>query len=192
QRHGHCGSHGVRRRSGKARRNQNRRKVYIGQIAHRQQAIAHDPEHQDPEHDQGGHHGPANEEFGDVHDYSPRARGFWEFCAVPVLLPVVDGVTAACFNSTLAPGTNRNCPSVTTRSPGVRPLSTTACPSLLRLTITGRVSTVMSGLTTKTNCPCCPFWIACEGITIAFGWLARVKTTSTNCPGHRRRSGLAN
>ena len=39
----------------------NRRKVDVGQIAHRKRAIARDPEQQDPHHHQRGHHRPLDE-----------------------------------------------------------------------------------------------------------------------------------
>ena len=44
----------------------------------------------------------------------------------------------------------------------------TAWPPAVRFTLTGRASTVMSGLMTKMYCPCCPVFTAAAGTTIAF------------------------
>ena len=41
--------------------------VHVGQVAHRQSAIASHAEQHDPQHDQRGHHRPANKDFRDVH-----------------------------------------------------------------------------------------------------------------------------
>src|SRR5204862_4134695 len=54
-------------------------------------------------------------------------------------------------------------------------------------TITSLSSAVLSGLTTNTEEPCWPLCTAEDGTTIAFGSVASVVTTLTNCPGHRRR-----
>src|SRR5439155_7593583 len=108
--------------------------VDVRYIAHRQQPVGHDAEEQDADHDEGRHDGTLDEQIGDVHGRFSVA-----------------GPPAAGFSSTLAPGTSRICPSVTTFSPGCTPLSITdSCPRV-RPTTTGRDSTVESGRTTKTN-----------------------------------------
>src|SRR5690349_8119505 len=53
--------------------------------------------------------------------------------------------------STFEPCIRRGCPSVTTTSSGLSPLSTTATPLTARVDTTGRTSTVESRFTTYTN-----------------------------------------
>src|SRR5207247_11280339 len=79
--------------------------------------------------------------------------------------------------SPFAPGTSRSWPSVTTRSPARRPCSMMVSAPRRVPGATGRDSTVASGFTTKTNGPCWPGWIACDGTTIAVR-LVNVSTTS--------------
>src|SRR6185503_9659897 len=93
---------------------------------------------------------------------------------------------------TRAPGTSRICPSVTTVSPAVAPLASTVSLPFSRDTVTGRTSTVLSGLTTNTYGPCCPVWTAAAGTTTAFKSDDSVTRTLTYWPGHRRRSAFGN
>src|SRR5438105_4967251 len=57
-----------------ARRDRDRRIIHAGQIAHRQEAIADDSEEENAGHDQRGHDGAADEEFGDAHGEENRRR----------------------------------------------------------------------------------------------------------------------
>ena len=104
-----------------------RREVHRRQVAHRQQAVGHHPEHGDAQHQQGGGDRPLDEQLGNVHDpafASPAAR--WV---------------------TRPPGTSRRCPSVTTVSPASSPVAIIDSVPATRETVTARISTVWSGLT---------------------------------------------
>ena len=71
QRGGHCRGHGLGGGPGEIGGHQDSGKIHVGQIAHREVAIAHSPEDQDGQHDQGGHNRPADEELGEVHRAAP-------------------------------------------------------------------------------------------------------------------------
>ena len=78
----HRGGHGVRAGAGQGGADHDRGKIDVGQIADRQQAIAHDAEDQDAGHDQRGHDRPLDEDLGDIHDRSscaPVGRGLRTF-----------------------------------------------------------------------------------------------------------------
>ena len=64
---GHRRGHGLGGGPGEVGGYRDGGKIDVGQIAHRQIAIAHGPEQQDRQHDQGGHDRPADEELGEVH-----------------------------------------------------------------------------------------------------------------------------
>ena len=83
------------------------------------------PKNEEADHQQRGHHRPADERFGDVHE-----------------------ALAARPSVTLAPGERRSWPTVTTCSPAARPLATTVSSPSARATLMLRSSTVRSGLTT--------------------------------------------
>ena len=162
ERRRHRRRHGVGARAGQARRDLDGGEVHVGQVAHRQQAIGDDAEDEDARHDQRGHDGPPDEELG-----------------------------AHALTSTRAPGTSRSWPSVTTRSPAERPLVITVSRPSISPGVTGRDSTVRSGLTTKTYGPCCPVWMACDGTTRASVSVVSVRTTSANWPGQSALSVLS-
>src|SRR5262249_14932994 len=152
------GGHGFRSGAGKLRGDQDRRKVDVGQIAHRQTLIGHEPEEQDGAHAQRGEDRAADEECG-THD------------------------DLGALTSTRDPGTRRSCPSVTTRSPAPSPCSITRSRASRRPGFTGRASTVWSAFTTKTKGPFWPAWLAAPGTPAAFS-VVGVGITSTACPGH--------
>ena len=81
---------------------------------------------------------------------------------------------------------------MTTCSPARTPEVITESLPTTRDTVTLRKSAVRSGLTTKTYCPFCPVCTAALGISTAFLSVLSVRLTSANCPGHSRRSRLAN
>src|SRR5205823_4184838 len=120
-----------------ARVHRDDRVVDVGQVAHRQQAVADDAEQQDPDHHQRGRDRTADEDLGEVHCRVP-----------PPLAPPPAAPPPASRTSTFAPGPIRNCPSVTTVSPGLRPLAITASTSSERSTWTGRELVVESRLST--------------------------------------------
>ena len=95
---GHGGGHRLGAGAGKVRRDQDRRKIDVGEIAHRQALVRQGAEQQQGAHHEGRHDGTANEEIRNIHR---RSR----YPPVPFVA------------STLAPGTSRSCPSVTTFSP---------------------------------------------------------------------------
>src|SRR5262249_5092035 len=132
--------HRVRVGPGQTGRYRYGREVYIGQVADRQQAIAHDPEQEYPHHDQRGHYRPSDEQLGYTH---------WAVSLVMALAVLF-------LISTRAPGNRRSWPSVTTVSPATSPLSITVSVSLPLPRTTALDSTVLSCLTTYTNCPDCP------------------------------------
>ena len=115
---------------------------------------------------------------------SPESRAFRRARPRPPPARPVPSVTRD-------PGSRRRCPSVTTTSPGVRPFSTTISWSTRCAVMTGRCSTVESGLTTNTNWPSCPVWTACDGTTTAFGSVVSRRETRANWPGQSRRSLLS-
>ncbi len=99
ERRGHGCRHGFGVGAGQACRHTNGRKIDVRQFADRQRRIAKRAEDQQRRHDQDRHDRAADERFGNVHvrGLPPPACGF-------------EMVTSMS-------GTNRNCPSVTTRSP---------------------------------------------------------------------------
>ncbi len=156
-------------------RHRDRREVDVGQVADRQQPVGHAAEEQDAAHDERGHDGAADEELGDVHVLrAPRRR-------------------APPLTSTLAPGTRRSWPSVTTVSPAREPVVDHGLASRrMRATLTGRSSTVPVGLDDEhvlrpagRSAPPPP------GRRRGSRSSPRISVTSTNCPGHRRSSSLA-
>ncbi len=60
----------------------------------------------------------------------------------------------------------------------------------MRLTLTGRSSTVSSLLTTNTYWPCWLVWTAAAGTTTRFGSSPRITVKLTNWPGQRVSSSL--
>ena len=102
---------------GQARAHRDDGVVHVGQVAHRQLRVADDAEEQDADHHQRGGDRPPDEELGEVHG---RLFGL-----------DVSRTTRR------APGEMRNCPSVTTISPGSRPFEITALTSSERSTTTG-------------------------------------------------------
>ncbi len=58
---------------GSDRRDLNGGEIHVGQVAHRQEPVAHDPEEENAQHDEGGHDGPADEQLGDAHGVGPPA-----------------------------------------------------------------------------------------------------------------------
>src|SRR5207245_91242 len=164
------GRHGGGQRLGaRARKrggDRDRREDDVREMAQGQEPEAHDPEEQDGGHEERRQDRPSDEEFG-AHE-------------------VLGGLI-----STFAPGTSRSWPSVTTRSPARRPCSMMVSAPRRVPGATGRDSTVASGFTTKTNGPCWPGWIACDGTTIAVR-LVHVSTTSRNWPGQSALSVFEN
>src|SRR3989449_9157059 len=157
ERRRHGGGHRLGARARKRGGDLDRREVDVREIAHGQEPEAHDPEEQDGGHEERRQDRPADEEVG-AHEG-------------------LGGLV-----STFAPGTSRSWPSVTTRSPARRPCSMMVSAPRRVPGATGRDSTVASGFTTKTNGPCWPGWIACDGTTIAVR-LVNVSTPSRNWPG---------
>src|SRR5204862_8073203 len=91
----------------------------------------HRAAHEDAEHDQRRRDRSFDEQLGHVHEATLPAP--------------------ADLMLTRRPGTSRSCPSVTTVSPGCSPSLITDSVPFERATVTGRRSTVLSALPTKTN-----------------------------------------
>ena len=119
---GHGRRHRVGARAGKARRHQQCGEIHVRKVAHRQRPVGHEPEHRDRQHHQAGGDGPSNEDFGDVHF----------------------------LTCTRIPGARRSWPLLTTVSPGRNPFSISISEPIFVPFVTVRISTVSSGLTTKT------------------------------------------
>ena len=116
-----------------------RREIDLRQRGHRKQRIGRRSDEQNSRHQQGGRDRPRDKSAGKVHlDFLLRAG------------TIVGGqpLAAGLFTSTRAPGCRRYCPAVTTCSPAAKPSSTMATPLLTWPTLRGRVSAVLSGLTT--------------------------------------------
>ena len=111
--------HRVRVRAGELRLHLDSREIDIRQRVDRQQPISDDAEDQDTDHDQYGHHGPADKKLGNVHDARKSLPTF-----------------------TLVPGASRSWPTMTTCSPGCRPLATTVSSPSARAILIARISTV--------------------------------------------------
>src|SRR5439155_8968689 len=118
-------------------RHRDRREVHVREIAHRQEAIRHQPEHENAEHDERRRHRTANEESRDAHRTGSDPP--------PALVSVVGPPRI----STLAFGVRRSCPSVTTSAPAGTPAITVRLSSV-RSTVTGWVAAVPSLFTTNT------------------------------------------
>ncbi len=117
ERRRHRGGHRLGAGARQRRGHLDRREVDVGQIAHRQQAEAHDAEEQDRAHQERREDRAPDEELC-VHDaFGGRA-------------------------SMRAPGTSRSWPSVTTRSAGFRPFSTIVSAPSRTPGVTRRDSTV--------------------------------------------------
>src|SRR3954465_4689666 len=155
---GGAGSEAATRTGGKGGRHLDGGEIHVGQIAHGQVAVGLDAEEQDPGHHQRGHDRTLDERLGDVHVPLPAAPP---------------------FTCTFVPGESRSCPSVTTTSPGLSPLSITASFSSELPTVTARDSTVPSCFTTKAYCPCWPRWMATAGATTASCCSPSFKVTRT-------------
>src|ERR1019366_4299646 len=153
------GGHRLGARSRKRRGHLDGRKVYVRQVRNREEPVAHDAEEEDPHHHERRGDRTPDEDLGNIH-----------------------------LIATFAPGARRSCPSVTTRSPGARPLSITDHCCQVRRTTTVRFSTVSSALMTYTYEPCCPAWTAGVGATTEFASVASVSETFVNCPGQSARS----
>ena len=67
---GHCLRAGPRELGG----HEDRRKIDVGQIAHRERSVSYNPEDQDRRHDQGCHDGAFDEEFRNIHLNSVRSQ----------------------------------------------------------------------------------------------------------------------
>src|SRR5207249_8478294 len=126
ERGGHSRCHGLGARAGEACAHRDHGVVDVRKVAHRELRVAQHSEEQHAGHHKRGHDRPADEEFGDAQGVPP------------------DGARTI----TRAPGDSRNCPSVTTVSPGSSPPASTAISSTVRLTWTGRAVTVESGFST--------------------------------------------
>ena len=117
-----------------------RREIDLRQRGHRQQRIGRRSDQQNRRHQQRGRDRPRDKSAGKVHlDFLLRAS------------ETSDGgqpLAAGLFTSTRAPGCRRYCPAVTTCSPAAKLSSTMATPPLTWPTLRGRVSVVLSGLTT--------------------------------------------
>ncbi len=122
----HRGGHRLGRRSGQRRGNLDRREVHARKVRDGEQPVGHQAEDEDARHHERRRDGAADEELGEVHDF----------------------FASAVRTSIFAPGERRNWPSVTTVSPAESPLAITTPLGTLRATVTGRDSTVRSGLTT--------------------------------------------
>ena len=170
---GDRGSHGLRARARQRRAHLDGGIVDAGQRGHRQRAKRHRPEQQDGEAQQRRHDRAIDEDAREVHS-GP----------VPSL--------AAIHRHDLRAGEERNCPSVTTVSPGRRPLAITTLPPQAAPIVTGRISTGLSGLTAYTKCPCWPLCTASAGTTTAFWMVSSISVTVTNWPGHNVRSAFSN
>src|SRR4029077_15561832 len=121
----------------------NGRIVDIRQIANRKHSVGHDAEQQNRRGDENGSNGTADKEFRNVHCEAPAA-----------LVPAVAGPALTISTGKLGP--RRSWPSVTTVSPGAMPFEITISRPTARPTVTGRISTVWLGLTTKAYWPCWP------------------------------------
>src|SRR6185295_17705581 len=145
-----CRGHRLRARTGQARGNGNRGEVDVGEIAHGQQAIRHQPEHENSEHHERCGDGTADEQSRNVHFGFPVS-------AVPTLPPAPPAVSVVGppRMSTLEFGVSRSWPSVTTSVPAGTPAITLRLSSV-RSTVMGWVVAVPSLLTTKTYVPCWP------------------------------------
>src|SRR5262249_18394912 len=125
ERRGDRSRHRRRVRARQRGRDLNRRIVDRRQIAHGQRSIAHDAEDDDRELDEGRRDRTANEQRREIHGRVPRAA------SAPAVLIWI-----------LAPGVSPSCPSVTTRSPTLSPLSTTMSSPFRSDVWTGRNATV--------------------------------------------------
>src|SRR5262249_22136491 len=185
-------SHGFRARARERGRDLYGGEVDVRERRDRQLAVGEYAESQDADHDEPRHDGPADEELRQVHDALPPGSPASATPCPPLSRAFPLPSLPPPFGATLMPGTRRDCPVVTTRSPGASPLAMTEFPSSVRSTTTCRSSAVSSGLTTKTNVPLGPVWTACEGTTTASCISRSVTEATTNCPGHSTRSLLGN
>src|SRR5207244_5227565 len=133
ERRRHGGRHGLGARARKARVHLDGGEVDVGQIAHREQPVGHQPEHEDAHHDEGRHDGALDEQLGDAHLSPPSSRA----------------ASATPFTSTAAPVTSRSWPSVTTSSPPRTPCAITVYTPAVRSTVTGCERAVPSWFTTN-------------------------------------------
>src|SRR5262249_9496719 len=122
-------------------------KVHLGQWRDRQERKCHDSHHSQRRHDQRGRDRPANEGFREVHGVVPAAGD---------VAPGALAATAVDVIVTRALASSLYCPSVTPRSPSVRPVLITvrspdAGPSSIR-----RGSATFSPLTIQANRPWAP------------------------------------
>src|SRR5262249_22931565 len=149
-----------------------RRVVYLGQRRHRELHIGHRASQQDGRHQQGRRDRAQDKGAGRIH---------W----LPFVLPA-----PAMRAATFIPRCNLSTPSMTTTSPGVRPLSMITSSPSLGPTTTLRISTVLSSLTTYTNVPCGLRWTAAEGTMLTSFFVSTRARAFTNWLGNRVLSSL--
>src|SRR5439155_13045414 len=132
--------HRLRTRTREPRRDRDRGEVDVREVAHGQQPVRHQPEHENAEHHERGRDGATNKQPRDVHFGCPESE--------PPPPPAVS-VVGPPRMSTLAFGVRRSWPSVTTRAPAGTPARTVRLSSV-RSTVTGWVVAVPSLFTTNT------------------------------------------
>src|SRR5262245_13030448 len=81
------------------------------------------------------------------------------------------------------PSVRRAKPVVTTRSPACKPVATAACTSFCCVSVTRRTVTVSPSLSTYTNAPLGPRWMAAVGTTTTWRRVSMSTRTLTNWPG---------
>src|ERR1035437_3829452 len=148
--------HHVRTRARVKRHNLDGRIVHLRQRRHGQLPVGDQPGQHQPDHQQRSCNRPEYERARKTH-------------GVPA-----SGTAAVC-TLTCDPCCSLSTPSVTTRSPAARPVAMAITSPWVAPTVTLRISTVWSGLTTYTNKPCWLRWRPAAGIRIA---LCKVLTSS--------------
>src|SRR5215467_5986620 len=109
---------------------------------------------------------------------------------VHLLLPA----SAACGGVMLTGALRESlyCPSVTTRSPSLRPVVTIVRSPALAPTSIVRGSAVLLAVTVHANSPRGPRCMAAEGTTSTFGWVSSRRRALTKSPGQSRSSWFGN
>src|SRR5262249_13401548 len=81
---------------------------------------------------------------------------------------------------TCVPSVRRATPAVTTRPPASKPVATTACTSFCCVSVTRRTVTELPSLSTYTNGPLGPRWMAAVGTTTTWRKVSMRTRTLTN------------
>src|SRR5271163_1502862 len=109
--------------------------VHVRQRRYWQERIGDQTAGQQPDHDKGGRDRPLDEWCGNVHGIG----------ACSALCAAASSAARPCRIVTWAPGCSLYCPSTTTCSLASSPESMSAWPSLTCATLSGRISTELSG-----------------------------------------------